>query len=195
MEPVEQRGQNLERGEQITTTFLRWMYLRSVFHRGYVLASSLYFVVVAHLTAAQLVLLGTTMALTLVVCDIPAGVWADAIGRRWPLVVGQLPLGAGMVLTGLVTTFPSLVVTQVLWGLGWAFLNGADTAWLNDELNDSQRIARVLTASARWDRGAFHARDRGQRGQGHQRDLGEPAHKQRRARDGALVSLAGRIYR
>lgn len=128
------------------------MYLRSVFHRGYVLTSSLYFVVVAHLSAAQLVLLGTIMSLTLVVCDIPAGVWADAIGRRWPLVIGQLLLGAGMVLTGLVTTFPSLVVTQVLWGLGWACLNGADSAWLNDELNDPQRIARALTASVRWDR-------------------------------------------
>lgn len=34
------------------------------------------------------------------------------------------------------------------WGLGWAFLNGCDTAWLNDELNEPHRIARVLTASA-----------------------------------------------
>jgi MFS family permease len=128
------------------------MYLRSVFHRGYVLTSALYFVVAAHLSASQLVLLGTIMSLPLVVCDIPAGVWADAIGRRWPLVIGQLLLGAGMVLTGLVTTFPLLVVTQLLWGLGWGFLNGADSAWLNDELNDSQRIARLLTASARWER-------------------------------------------
>src|SRR5919199_1386448 len=126
------------------------MYLRSVFHRGYVLTSGLYFVVAAHLSASQLVLLGTIMSLTLVLCDIPAGVWADTIGRRWPLVSGQLVLGAGMVLTGLVTTFPLLVVTQILWGLGWAFLNGADSAWLSDELNDPQRIARVLTASARW---------------------------------------------
>jgi len=126
------------------------MYMRSVFHRGYVLTSSLYFVVTVHLSASQLVLLGTIMALTLVVCDIPAGVWADAIGRRWPLVIGQLLLGAGMVMTGLVTTFPLIVVTQILWGVGWAFLNGTDSAWLNDELHDPPRIARVLTASARW---------------------------------------------
>jgi MFS family permease len=127
------------------------MYMRSVLHRGYVLTSGLYFVVTAHLSASQLVLLGTIMSLTLVLCDIPAGVWADAIGRLWPLVIGQLLLGAGMVMTGLVTTFPFIVVTQILWGLGWAFLNGADSAWLNDELNDPHRIARVLTASARWD--------------------------------------------
>jgi MFS family permease len=152
VETIEQRGHSTDRGRYVTTTFLRWMYLRSVFHRGYVLTSGLYFVVAAHLSASQLVLLGTIMSLTLVVCDIPAGVWADAIGRRWPLVIGQLLLGAGMVLTGLVTTFPLLVVTQMLWGLGWAFLNGADSAWLNDELNDPHRIARLLTVSARWDR-------------------------------------------
>ena len=142
----------MDRGHRVTATFLHWMYLRSVFHRGYVLTSSLYFVVVAHLSAPQLVLLGTTMALTLVVCDtVPAGVWADAISRRWTLVIGQLFLSAGMVMTGLVTTFPFLVATQILWGLGWAFVNGADSAWLNDELDDPHRIARALMASARWD--------------------------------------------
>ena len=109
------------RGRHVATTFLQWMYMRSVVHRGYILTSGLYFVVTGHLSASQLVLLGTIMSLTLVV-------------------------------TGLVTTFPLLVVTQLLWGLGWAFLNGADSAWLNDELNDPHRIARVLTASARWDR-------------------------------------------
>src|SRR5215475_13802068 len=32
-------------GAGITATFLRWTFLRAVFHRGYVLASGLYFVV------------------------------------------------------------------------------------------------------------------------------------------------------
>jgi MFS family permease len=120
-------------------------------HRGYVLTSGLYFVVTAHLPAAELVWLGTGMSLTLLLSDIPAGVWADAAGRKRPLVLGQLCLAAGMALTGFVTAFPLLLVTQVLWGLGWAFLNGADVAWLNDELDAPDRIARVLTASARWE--------------------------------------------
>jgi hypothetical protein len=55
-----------------------------VFHRGYVLASGLYFVLAAHLSAAQLVLLGTVMALTLLVSDIPAGVWSATIRVPWP---------------------------------------------------------------------------------------------------------------
>ncbi len=91
------------------------------------------------------------MSVTLVLSDIPTGVWSDAIGRKWPLVIGHLLLAAGMAMTGVVTAFPLIVVTQVLWGLGWAFLTGADVAWLTDELDQPQRIARVLTASARWD--------------------------------------------
>lgn len=125
--------------------------MRAVFHRGYVLASGLYFVVDAHLSASQLVFLGTIMSVTLVLSDIPTGVWSDAIGRKWPLVIGHLFLAAGMAMTGVVMAFPLILVTQVLWGLGWAFLTGADVAWVTDELDQPHRIARVLTASARWD--------------------------------------------
>src|SRR5260221_12559716 len=117
---------------QVVKTFLRWTYLRVVFHRGYVLASGLYFVVDAHLSASQIVLLGTVMSVTLVLADIPTGVWSDAVGRRWPLVIGHLFLAAGMAMTGVVRAFPLIVVTQVLWGLGWAFLTGADVAGITD---------------------------------------------------------------
>ncbi|MDQ2903554.1 MAG: MFS transporter [Chloroflexota bacterium] len=125
--------------------------MRAVFHRGYVLASGLYFVVDAHLSASQIVLLSAAMSITLVLSDIPTGAWSDAIGRKWPLVIGHVFLAAGMAMTGVVTAFPLIVVTQILWGLGWAFLTGADVAWVTDELDEPDRIARVLTASARWD--------------------------------------------
>ncbi len=139
----------LERRD-VVTIFFRWLFMRGAFNRGYVLTSGLYFVVGAHLSASQIVFLGTIMSATLVLTDIPTGVWADALGRKRPLVIGHLLLAAGMVMTGLVTAFPLLVVTQVLWGLGWAFLIGADIAWITDELAQPQRTARVLTAGIRW---------------------------------------------
>src|ERR1700733_3992626 len=135
----------------VAVTFLRWTGLRAACHRGFVLASGLYFVVHDHLTAAQLLLLGTVMSLTLVLSDIPFGVWSDAFSRKWPLVIGHGFLAAGMVLTGLVTAFPLLLVTQVLWGLGWAFSTGADVAWVTDEMDQPERMARILMARARWD--------------------------------------------
>ena len=121
-----------------------------MFHRGYVLVATLYFVVGAHLSASQLVFLGTAVSVTLALSDIPTGVWSDVISRKWPLVIGHTFMAAGMVMTGFVTAFPLLLITQALWGLGWAFSNGADVAWLADELDRPDRIDRVLTASARW---------------------------------------------
>jgi MFS family permease len=139
------------RRSDVATTFLRWTYLRALLHRGYVLTSSLYFVVTARLSASQLLLLGTVVAVTLVLSEVPAGVWADTISRKWSLVIAHMLLGGGMLMTGLVTAFPLLLVTQVLWGLGWAFSSGADVAWLTDELDRPERTARLLSARARWD--------------------------------------------
>jgi hypothetical protein len=48
-----------------------------------------------------------------------------------------------------VTDFPLVVVTQCLWGMGWALSSGADVAWITDELDDPGRIDRVLVAQAR----------------------------------------------
>jgi MFS family permease len=140
----------ISQGNHVTIPFLWWLGMRGMLNRSYVLLSGLYFVVSAHLTASQLVLLGTSTSLALLLANIPVGVWADAFSRKWLLALGQLVLAAAMVLTGLVTAFPVLVLTQVVWRLGWACLVGADVAWLNDELNDPQRVARVLAASARW---------------------------------------------
>jgi MFS family permease len=148
--PQSRRGR-LPRGCDVSGTFLRWTFLRAVFHRGYVLVSGLYFVLDAHLAASRLLLLGTVASVTLLVSDLPTGVWSDAVSRKWPLVAGHMFLAGGMVMTGLVTAFPLLVVTQLLWGVGWGFSSGADVAWVTDELARPGRIDRVLAARARWD--------------------------------------------
>ena len=130
--------------------FLRWTFARAVLHWGYVLTSGLWFVTGAHLTAGRLVALGAVVALTMTLTDVPAGVFADAAGRKWPLVAGHAFLAAAMVATAFARTFPQLVVTQILWGLGWAFSGGADVAWLTDEGRPDD-VDRVLAARARWE--------------------------------------------
>jgi MFS family permease len=135
----------------LAATFLAWTFTRAVFHRGYVLVSTLYFVVNAHLSGSELVLLGTTVSAALLVSDIPTGVWSDAWSRKWPLVLGHTLVAAGMVMTGFVTAFGLLVITQVLWGVGWGLCSGAEVAWITDELDQPARIDRVLAARARWE--------------------------------------------
>lgn len=135
----------------ITAIFMRWMWMRAALHRGYWLVTSLYLVVDADLSPFQLVFLGTAQGIISLVAEVPAGVVADTISRKWALVIAHALVGTSMVMTGLVTAFPALVATQMLWGVGWAFASGADIAWVTDELDRPDRIARVLAARARWD--------------------------------------------
>src|SRR5581483_2995339 len=131
------------------SVFSQWSFTVAMFHRGYVLAAFLYFVVDAHLTTAELTLLGTIVSLTQSLTDVPAGAWADAIGRRWSLVIGHLLLAAGMMMTGFVTAFPLLIMTQMVWALGWAFIAGADVAWFTDEFDGDGSVDAALAASLR----------------------------------------------
>src|SRR3954454_8525812 len=136
---------------KLATAYLRWTCTRAALARGYWLLAALYLVVVARLTPVELILIGTFQSITVLIAEVPAGVLADAVSRRLSLVVAHVVMGAGMAMAGLVSAFPLLVVSQCLWGLGWAFSSGADVAWLTDELDRPDLIDRTLVGQARWD--------------------------------------------
>ncbi len=130
---------------------MRWTCTRAALARGYWLVTALYLVVIADLRPFQFVLIGTFQGITVVIAEVPAGVLADAVSRRLSLVIGHVVMGIGMSMAGLVTAFPLLVISQCLWGLGWALSSGADVAWVTDELDRPDLIDSVLVAQARWD--------------------------------------------
>ena len=119
-------------------------------HSGYWLVTSLYLVLDAGLSPSQLVLIGVAQGIVALLFEVPTGVMADTISRKWSLVIFHILVGTSMVVTGLVTPFPALLGTQMLWGIAWTFASGADVAWLTDELNHPERTAVVLAAQARW---------------------------------------------
>lgn len=137
-------------GSDVAAIFLRWSGLRAALHRGYWLVTSLYLVLDAGLSPAQLVLIGVAQGAVSLIFEVPAGVIADTISRKWSLVIFHIIVGISMVATGLVTSFPALVATQMLWGIAWTFASGADIAWVTDELDRPERTAPVLAAQARW---------------------------------------------
>lgn len=127
-----------------------WLFFRSFLHRGWWLVTSLYLVIEAELSPFQLVFLGTAQGLTVLAAEVPTGVIADTYSRKWSIVLGHGVMGLGMLSTGLVTSFPTLILTQMTWGLSWTFSSGADVAWLTDELKQPNRTAQVLATSAIW---------------------------------------------
>jgi MFS transporter, DHA3 family, tetracycline resistance protein len=136
-------------GPDLVAVFLRWMWWRAVLHNGWWLVTSVYLVVDAGLSPSQLVLIGVAQGLIALVFEIPTGVVADTISRKWSLVVSHVLMGTAMIATGLVTDFGPVVATQMLWGLSWTFASGADVAWITDELDEPARISVVLMRSGR----------------------------------------------
>jgi MFS family permease len=133
----------------LSVAYLRWIWWRALLHRGWWLVTSVYLVVDARLSASELVLVGVAQSLVTVEFEVPAGVVADTISRKWSLVASQVLMGAAMLATGLVTGFGPVVATQMLWGLSWTLASGADVAWVTDELDEPARISVVLLQSGR----------------------------------------------
>ncbi|MEO1064685.1 MAG: MFS transporter [Actinomycetota bacterium] len=116
---------------------------------GFWLAASVRWTTELQLGPLELVLLGTVMELSVLIAEVPTGVVADVMSRKWSIVVSQLVMGAAIVLAGLAEAFPLLVVSQVAWGVGWTFRSGADVAWVTDEVSDPEGIERLLVRRAR----------------------------------------------
>ncbi|MFF5083932.1 hypothetical protein ACFY36_43355 [Actinoplanes sp. NPDC000266] len=129
--------------------YVRWVWCRAVLHRGWWLVTSVYLVADAHLGPARLVLIGVAQAVVALIFEVPAGVVADTLSRRWSLVVSHVLMGTAMLTTGLVDSFPALLATQALWGLSWTFAGGADVAWISDELGDPAEVPPVLIRAER----------------------------------------------
>nr|MBA2754648.1 MFS transporter [Chloroflexia bacterium] len=75
----------------------------------------------AGLDPFQLILLGTALEAAAFLFEVPTGVVADAVSRRLSVIVGYGLIGAGIVLEGSFPLFGTILVAQVIWGIGSTF--------------------------------------------------------------------------
>lgn len=109
-------------------------------------ASSLYQVSQANLTALQLVLVGTMLEVSVFLFEVPTGVVADVYSRRLSVIIGYFLIGAGFILEGSIPLFWTILLAQVLWGLGYTFTSGATQAWITDEIGEEKAGKAFLRA-------------------------------------------------
>jgi MFS transporter, DHA3 family, tetracycline resistance protein len=95
-----------------------------------------YQVQVAHLDPLRLLLVGSVLELTCLVFQVPTGLFADAFSRRWAVAAGCGLVGAGFILEGSIPQFISILVAQVVWGIGATLADGAEDAWITDEVGE-----------------------------------------------------------
>lgn len=128
----------------------------TVFYGMELLLSMPTFVVVAvylindlHLSALQLVLMGTAMEATVFLFEVPTGVVADTFGRRLSLIIGLLGTGTAWLLVGIVSVPWLIVGLWGLWGLAHTFQSGAYEAWITDEVG-ADHVGPVFLRGARF---------------------------------------------
>ncbi|MCG7408242.1 MFS transporter [Paenibacillus sp. ACRRX] len=107
----------------------------------------IYFVAELGLNPVQLVLMGTVLELTVLLFEGITGVVADTYSRRRSVIIGMFIIGAGFMLEGSVmwigavvpvlSIFAWVLVAEFIWGVGHTFISGADSAWIVDEVGES----------------------------------------------------------
>lgn len=88
----------------------------------------------AALTAGQLLALTAVYRAVVMVCEIPTGVVADTMGRKQSVVIGFMLLGLGLLISGARAEFTTLLLGEIVLGVGFTFLSGAHQAWIADEV-------------------------------------------------------------
>jgi len=106
-----------------------------------------YMVEVARLDPLEMVLVGTVLELSVFLFEIPTGVVADRVSRRLSVIIGHCLVGVGFFVIVLVPTFGVILLSQVIWGVGWTFISGAYPAWLTSEIGVGRANDAILKAS------------------------------------------------
>ncbi len=81
---------------------------------------------------------------TMVLCDVPTGVLADRFGRKFVLILGPIGLALGFGLWIPANSFFVFALSQVVMGIGHAFISGAISSFLYDSLQERGEQLKFL---------------------------------------------------
>jgi hypothetical protein len=116
--------------------------------------SSIYLIVDVGLSPLQLVLVGSVLEGSVLLCEVPTGVVADAVSRRLSVLIGIFLTGAGFLLYA-VPVYGIVLGAQVVWGVGATFISGANVAWVVDEIGEADARPLLLRAAQQAQLAAF----------------------------------------
>lgn len=103
---------------------------------GLSLTSAVYvtFLLKNGLSLMQANLVNAIFFLTLFICEIPTGAFADIFGRKTSFVVACFLLALGKYIYGLSSTMTFFVIAEIILAVAFTFQNGAFQAWFVDSM-------------------------------------------------------------
>ncbi|MFH1770073.1 MAG: MFS transporter [archaeon] len=108
------------------------------------------FLLANDLSMVQIMLLESIFMITILLLEVPSGVFADIFGRKKALVLSLLSASVGFIVFGIGNTFWVFLIAQLLVALGWSLESGADSALVYDslkEINKEKDYAKVFGRS------------------------------------------------
>ncbi|MFC1961343.1 MFS transporter [Chloroflexota bacterium] len=91
--------------------------------------------------------LESIIILTIFLTEVPTGIIADRIGRKWSVVLALAFQALGEILYLFSSSFSAFVFIAILAGIGFAFLSGAKEALIYDSLPEDNRDERMQRAT------------------------------------------------
>lgn len=137
----------LKRSFSASTVYLIYSGASSFFFALIVTVNLVYQLEIAKLNPLQLVLVGTALETVCFLCQVPTGVLADVYSRRLAVILGTLITGIGFVVEGSIPLFATIVLGQALFGIGSSLADGAEQAWIADEVGE-ERVGRIFLLSS-----------------------------------------------
>ena len=106
--------------------------LREPFFWGPILI--LYLQQMGHMSLSGIYLVESVTMLLLIVLQIPTGALADLLGRKNTMIIGSVLIVLDNLLFALVDSPAMVLVANIVWAVGFAFVSGADSSLLYDTL-------------------------------------------------------------
>lgn len=91
------------------------------------------------LSMSQIFILKSVYSIAMVATELPSGYLADVWGCRRTLLIGAILGTIGMAIYSVSFVFTSFLVAEVILGIGFSFISGADSAMLYDSLKAENR--------------------------------------------------------
>ncbi len=91
------------------------------------------------MTMSQIFILKSVYSVAMVATELPSGYLADVWGCRKTIIWGSVLGALGMLIYSLSASFYSFVFAEIVLGIGFSFVSGADSAILYDSLKGENR--------------------------------------------------------
>lgn len=101
------------------------------------------------LSMSQIFILKSIYSIAMVATELPSGYLADVWGCRKTLLLGAILGTIGILIYSLTSGFNSFVVAEIILGIGFSFVSGADSALLYDSLKAENRESEYIKFEGR----------------------------------------------